>query len=192
MYLLAETVYLDDAERDYFADTQQKYVITQNQFIGATTILAGTKAQSIPIIFNHPCKELIVVFRKQSNTDLLNYFNFSGEETGKYDGEAFKSMLLKLNGNERFEKQDPLYFRVIQNRQHHARVPEKHVYTYSFALWPEDPNPSGSINFSRIDNTHLAFEFTNALLDNTDVFIYTRNINVSTIGSGVQLLRYAS
>jgi hypothetical protein len=192
MYLMAETVYLGDAERDWFADTQQKYVITQNQFLGKTTVLAGKTRESIQLTFNHPCKELIVVSRKASNSTAKNYFNFSGEETGKFSGEAFKTMLVKLNGNDRFEKRDPLYFRVVQNKCHHSRIPKKHIYTYSFALWPEDPNPSGSLNMSRVDNTHVEFEYTQPLAESLDVFIFTRNINVSTIGSGVMLLRFAS
>lgn len=192
IYLKAETLYLGDPERDWFADTQQKYVITQKQFLGVNTVLAGSSRSTLDVVFNHPCKELIVVGRRASNSAAGNMFNFSGEETGKYVDELFKSMILKINSGERFEKQSPLYHRVIQNKQHHTRIPDKHVYVYSFALWPEDPNPSGSINFSRIDSTKLEFEFSSPLTESIDIFLYTRNINVSTIGSGVQLLRYAS
>lgn len=192
MFLLAETVFLDDPERNWFAETQHKYLISQNQFLGATTVLAGVSEAKVDLILNHPVKELIILYRKASATAAFNYFDFSGEETGNNAGEAFNKMSLKLNGNERLEDQDAVYYRVIQNKTHHTRIPNKHVYTYSFALFPEDGNPSGSLNFSRIDNSRLTLSFSTALAENAEVFVYARNVNVSTIGSGVQLLRYAS
>lgn len=192
IYLLAETVYLGDPERDWFAGTQQKYVITQNQYLGSQSVAAGVDSLRIPLHFNHPCKELILMQRTNVNTGNLNWFNFNGEETGQYAAEAFASMKLRLNGSDRFEAQDPLYFRVIQNKEHHSRIPTKMVYTYSFALYPEDPNPSGSLNFSRIDNAQIDLTFSANLASGADWFVFARNINVATVGQGVMLLRFAS
>ena len=45
--------------------------------------------------------------------------------------------------------------------QHHTRVPEKHIYVYAFGLRPEEHQPSGTCNFSRIDNAQLVFDLTN-------------------------------
>lgn len=185
VHLLAETVYLDDPERDWFADTQLKYVIHQTQFLGAHAVSAGVTSSNIDLHFNHPTKELIFMYRTDTNKTNLNWFNFDGEEA---NNEAFKTVELTLNGSERFRKRDPYYFRIVQPEQHHSRIPDKRVHTYSFALYPEDSNPSGSINFSRIDNTRLKFEWTAALVDSAEILVYARNINTCTVGNGVMLL----
>jgi hypothetical protein len=191
MNLMAEYVFLDDPERDWFADNTHKYLISQNQFYGSHTISAGVTEAKVDLTFNHPSKELIFLFRKASNLAAKQYFNFSGEENAPYLDEAFKTMTIKLNGSERFQKRDPLYFRKIQARQHHARIPDKHVYLYSFALFPMDGNPSGSINMSRIDRTTILFEFTTALSENYELLIYDRSINVISINNGSCTVRYA-
>jgi len=192
MNLLAETVFLDDPERDWFADTQHKYVITQNQYGGSTSISAGVREAKIDLTLNHPCKYIMVLYRKSSNLANKEPFNFSGEETGQYAGEAFKTMSLKLNGNDRLDKLDPTYYRVVQALQHWKRVPDKHIYVYCYSLFPIDKHPSGSLNFSRIDNAKLQLEFSSALSESAEVMVFLKNINVVTVGSGVILLKYAS
>jgi hypothetical protein len=192
MYLLSETVFLDDLERDWFAEQTQKYVITQRQTPGITSVIAGVRETKIDLTLNHPCKYLMVLYRKQSSVDNKEPFNFSGEEVGQYAGEAFRTMSLKLNGNDRLEKQDPHYFRIIQPLQHFERKPDKHVYVYSFALYPNDQNPSGTLNFSRIDNAKLLLEYTNPLTEAGEIIIYLENINTCTVAAGVILLKFAS
>lgn len=192
MSLLAETVFLDDQERDWFADTSHKYLITQNQSAGSTSVLAGVRETKIDLTLNHPCKYLMVLYRRQSNATAKEPFNWSGEEAGQYAGDAFKTMSLKLNGNERLEKQDPHYFRIIQPLQHFERKPDKHIYIYSFALYPMDQNPSGTLNFSRIDNTKLLIEYSNPLTEPAEIMIYLKNFNTCTVAGGVILLKFAS
>jgi hypothetical protein len=121
MHLVLEYVYLDDLERDWFAETPLKYLITQNQSIGTTTFLSGATTGRIDLNFNHPTKKLMVLQRKSSATTALNYFDFSGLEVAPYATDAFATMSFKLNGNDRVEARDPLYFRIVQNIQHHAR-----------------------------------------------------------------------
>lgn len=190
--LMAEFVFLDDPEREWFASETHKYIISQNQYLGTHTVLAGVTEAKVELILNHPTKELIFVFRKASNLAAKQYFNFSGEQKAPFLNEAFKTVTLKLNGNERLEKRDPKYFRVIQAQQHHARVPDKHVYMYSFALYPHDINPSGSINFSRIDSARLQFEFDAALSENYELQVYARSLNVANVSGGSCQLKYAS
>ena len=70
--------------------------------------------------------------------------------------DSFKTAKLQLNGHDRFTVRNSDYFRLVQNYQHHTNVPNKHIYTYSFALSPEEHQPSGTCNFSRIDNATIA------------------------------------
>ena len=191
MHLLCEIAILDDPERDWFANSNLKYLITQHQFLGVHTIRSGTLNQSIDLVFNHPVKELIWMFRTSTNTAALNYFNFSGAETGAFAGEHFRTAALSFNAQPRVQPLDPFYFRVLQNKAHHTRIPLKHVYTYSFALFPQDNQPSGSANLSRIDTVRMTFTFS-SLPVSTDLFMYARNINSCTVASGVCLLSFAS
>jgi hypothetical protein len=192
MYLFMEIIFLDEPERVWMSSSELKYVITQTQYLGLHSILAGVRESKIDLTFNHPTKELIFMGRTDTNTAALNYFNFVGQETGEFLGELFKQLTLKLNNNNRFDAQYAHYFRVLQNKNHHTRIPDKHVYSYCFSLYPEDPNPSGSLNFSRIDTARFLMEFTAALGDGLSVFVYARNVNVVSIASGVSLLRFSS
>ena len=90
-------------------------------------------------------------------------------------------------------------FRLVQPYQHHTRIPEKHIYVYSFGLRPEEHQPSGTCNFSRIDNAQLVFDLTNiATLNNVSagdtgqISIYATNYNVLRIMSGMGGLAYSN
>ena len=60
-----------------------------------------------------------------------------------------------LNGNDRFSEREGKYFNLVQPYQHHTSCPAPRINVYSFALTPEEHQPSGTCNFSRIDNAHL-------------------------------------
>eukprot|EP00455_Lapot_gusevi_P022744 TRINITY_DN2369_c0_g1_i8.p1 TRINITY_DN2369_c0_g1~~TRINITY_DN2369_c0_g1_i8.p1 ORF type:complete len:312 (-),score=85.21 TRINITY_DN2369_c0_g1_i8:1546-2481(-) len=190
--ILGEGIYLSDAERTWLANNELKYLFTQNQFQGTQVIPQGSTKSDVLVRMNHPIREFVVLFRKSSNTTAKNYFNFEGEETGFFDKEAFKSLTIKFNNNERVPPMEPVYYRICQPNMFHSRIPDKHIYVYSFSLFPEDYNPSGSVNLSRIDSCIFTFNFSSPLSQAYDLFIFGRNFNLSTIKSGVQILMYAS
>lgn len=74
--------------------------------------------------------------------------------------------------------------------QHHTRGPARGIYVYSFALKPEEHQPSGSCNMSRIDNATLQLSFANA--DALKLYTYARSMNILRITSGMGGLAYAS
>ena len=87
---------------------------------------------------------------------------------------------------------DPHYFRQVTPKRVHSRIPEKHIYMYSFALHPEQIDPSGTINFSRIDNTEMRFTLTAPGAGNTIEFhLWARSINWMKIERGLGKLFYA-
>ena len=94
-----------------------------------------------------------------------------------------------LNGQQIFAARPINYFRLVQPFLHFTRVPRKHIYVYSFALRPEEHQPSGTINFSRIDNSQLAVYFSNQIPAGTSaasqLFLYAVNYNVLRIMSGM-------
>ena len=101
-------------------------------------------------------------------------------------------MTLKLNGHERFEKRNASYFRLCQPYQCGHKIPEKHIYCYSFALKPQEHQPSGSCNFSRIDDASLQFDGIAKSTGGNTVTCYAINYNVLRIMSGMGGLAYSN
>jgi hypothetical protein len=98
---------------------------------------------------------------------------------------------LQLNAHDRFSLRDGLYFNVVQPYQHHENVPPVGINVYSFALKPEDHQPSGSCNMSRIDNATLQLQLEK-MATGAQVSVYATNYNVLRIMSGMGGLAYAS
>jgi hypothetical protein len=101
----------------------------------------------------------------------------------------FTKCLLQLNGNDRFAERNGTYFSSVQPYQHHTNIPKnKGINIYSFALKPEEHQPSGTLNMSRIDTAMLSL--------NSDmpgvVNIYAVNYNVLRIMSGMGGLAYSN
>ena len=102
---------------------------------------------------------------------------------------------LQLNGQDRFSEREGTYFDLVQPYQHHTRNPDSGINVYSFALRPEEHQPSGSCNFSRIDNATLQLVLSNATVSGTrtaKVRVYATNYNVLRIMSGMGGLAYSN
>jgi hypothetical protein len=102
---------------------------------------------------------------------------------------------LQLNGQDRFSEREGTYFDQVQPFQHHTRAPDTGVNVYSFALRPEEHQPSGTCNMSRIDNATLQLVLSNATVETTNtakVRVYARNYNVLRIMSGMGGLAYSN
>jgi len=173
--LWADYIYLDTDERRRFAQVSHEYLIEQVQFEQKS---AGT---SFDINFNHPVKELIW--------------------TGTYENGSFSSgelssrnWKLVLNGHDRFAGRDYRYFTRNQVWQHHTGYggvsePDS-IAVYSFALKPEEHQPSGTCNFSRIDNAQLKVD--SGATTGANINIYAVNYNVLRIMSGMGGLAYSN
>ena len=95
---------------------------------------------------------------------------------------------LQLNGQDRFSEREGSYFDVVQPFQHHTRAPDAGINVYSFALRPEEHQPSGSCNFSRIDNAVLQLVLSSGTVSGTNtakVRVYAVNYNVLRVMSGM-------
>jgi hypothetical protein len=176
--LWCDYIYLDTDERRRFAQVSHEYLIEQVQEQTWSTT-------SKQLNFNHPVKELI-----WKRTD-------SHDVTGNAVDSTWK---LKLNGHDRFASRDFRYFTRTQVWQHHSGAGglkpataenadgkfNDSIAVYSFALKPEEHQPSGTCNFSRIDNAQLDSEAG----DNYNV--YAVNYNVLRIMSGMGGLAYSN
>ena len=102
---------------------------------------------------------------------------------------------LQLNGQDRFSEREGTYFDLVQPYQHHTRSPDTGINVYSFALRPEEHQPSGTCNFSRIDNATLQLIVSAAAIGGTQtakVRVYATNYNVLRVMSGMGGLAYSN
>ena len=178
--LWADYIYLDTDERRRFAQVSHEYLITQIQYQDFAN--AGSGATST-LTFNHPVKELIWTGTASHHSASATF------STGLTD-----TFQLKLNGHDRFAARDATYFTRQQVWQYHSgvggmgvnQVPNDSIAVYSFALKPEEHQPSGTCNFSRIDNAQLLGGVSGGLT------VYAVNYNVLRIMSGMGGLAYSN
>jgi hypothetical protein len=162
--------------------------------------------------FNHPCKEIIWVVQNPSYIDCNSASNQPWRYTDAQLGNPTAVAKIQLNGQDRFSEREGSYFNFVQPYQHHTSTPSTGINVYSFALKPEDLQPSGSCNMSRIDNAVLNLTLTPAtfrtlilpingssdtdLVDaaatSANVRIYATNYNVLRIMSGMGGLAYSN
>jgi len=170
--MYVDYIYLDTEERRRFAQISHEYLIEQLQFTGDETVSTNSR---IKLNFNHPVKELIWVL-----------FDADADKTFT----AIDSAKLQLNGHDRFSERSADYFRYVQPYQHHTNIPTNEINVYSFALKPEEQQPSGSANMSRIDNATLQLSQSGSNTDTIKVF--ATNYNVLRIMSGMGGLAYSN
>jgi hypothetical protein len=106
---------------------------------------------------------------------------------------------LQLNGQDRFSEREGTYFDLVQPYQHHTRNPDTGINVYSFALRPEEHQPSGTCNFSRIDFAQLSLSLTKDASDvvkdqesTSNIIVYTVNYNVLRVMGGMGGVAYAN
>ena len=102
---------------------------------------------------------------------------------------------LQLNGQDRFSEREGNYFSLVQPWQAHTRSPDEGINVYSFSLRAEEYQPSGSCNFSRIDNATLQLVLSNATIEGTKtakVRVYAYGYNIFRVMSGMGGMTYAT
>ena len=179
-------IYLDTDERRRFAQVSHEYLIEQLQYVSESA------KQNIDLNFNHPVKELIWTGTK----------NASGSIAAPQTDPHTDTFYLKLNGHDRFAARTADYFTRTQVWEHHTGSGgidslgsaggsvgnlNDSIAVYSFALKPEEHQPSGTCNFSRIDNAQLVASDGTTARD-----IYAINYNVLRIMSGMGGLAYSN
>jgi hypothetical protein len=185
-------------ERRNFAQTQHEYLIEQLQFADDEFISQSQNTISKVLNFNHPVKELywIHVRNDYEQANIL-----TGNQRLNYalgtlytDVETFGEGVLQLNGIERFERRPANYFRLVQNFQFHTRYSTKNIYTYSFAVFPEKQQPSGTCNMSKISKSILYLDYNGINHGQNDMILkaYGVNYNVFRIMSGMAGLAFSN
>ena len=189
--LFADYIYLDTDERRRFAQVSHEYLIEQVQHA------AYSSGGTMTLNFNHPVKELVWSVQTTVPTTDMTAGASGDKDVLCAAVETIldtpitpaKTWILKLNGHDRFSERDTQYFTRSQVWQHHTGgsvgTADK-IGVYSFALKPEEHQPSGTCNFSRIDNAQLVTTATQ------DYDVYAVNYNVLRIMSGMGGLAYSN
>ena len=172
MSMWGDYVYLDVEERRRFVSTPLEYLITQVQYTPKTFITATASTSNIEINFNHPLKEFIWVLQRNFSAVRNEHFNYSNlgynepSSANGYRTDMYVDATFQLDGQDRFDKRGANYFTLIQPYEHHSAVPYLYyINNYCFAFNPEDAQPSGSLNASRIDSIKLVMTINNTAAD---------------------------
>jgi len=183
----ADYVYLDTTERRQFAQNAHEYLIEQLQLNNNQT------NQVINLTFNHPVKEIIWAIPPVITVSSANPAGISSSPSSFYKTTSSQpnNYKLVLNGTDLFSERDITYFTRNQVWDHHTGFgsvlfPDS-IAVYSFALRPEEFQPSGTCNFSRLDLAQLSRTNTSPV-DTIDV--YAINYNILRIVSGMGGLAY--
>jgi hypothetical protein len=190
-FLYVDFVYLDLMERVKFARSNHEYLIDVCQFDNDKIIFNSNN--KIRIGYSHPTKEIIVraQFDYMLNDfykDPFNYTTSLNPSTGK---SLIKKILLKLNGLNREMDYDNNFYTYVQALQHHKSVPPLGVFMYSFALYPSENQPSGSCNFSKIDDISIDITVEPISYDKpAKIKIYAISYNILRIINGVAGLAF--
>ena len=196
--LWCDYIYLDTDERRRFAQVSHEYLIEQLQF------QSFSSSSNMVLNFNHPVKELIWTSRKNTGAPAASAIDvFIPVATAATVTAANQILLmknrepatlsgnfqLKLNSHDRFKERDFRYFTRTQVWEHHtgygSTINSDAIAVYSFSLKPEEHQPSGTCNFSRIDNAQLT-------ATSGDYNVYAVNYNVLRIMSGMGGLAYSN
>jgi len=193
--LWCDYIYLDTDERRRFAQVSHEYLIEQVQ---SQSIASAVSSQDIN--FNHPVKELIwTAADDAAGTDTST--TLTSPSLAKNN-----KILLKLNGHDRFAAREATYFSRTQVLEHHTGGGgllsvqpvtagsgnfNDSICVYSFALKPEEHQPSGTCNFSRIDNAQLVW-ITGTSATTGLPTLFAVNYNVLRIMSGMGGLAYSN
>lgn len=184
--LWVDYIFLDTEERKEFAQKPHEYLIETVQ--SQDSSVSASTANSIRLTFNHPTKFLAWVVRRNEASSTRDYFTDFCASAGVSGVTQAK---LKLNGQDRFATRTSEYFNYVQPYQHFSGKPDLGINVYSFALKPEEHQPSGSCNMSRIDNVNLDIT-TGAVGSAATVSVYAFSYNVFRVASGMGGLAYSN
>jgi hypothetical protein len=187
--IIADYIYLDTDERRRFLQIEHEYLIEQVQFNESHLLSLDDKHFDMDLYFSHPVKEIF-----------WGILDISGEYYNIEYYEEAKQILVQMNYQDRLTIRDGKYFSRVQRYQHHsgsgAQSGPPYIHVYSFALKPEEFQPSGSCNFSRLDSPMLHIEFKDSPFiegsTHRKINVYAMNYNILKITNGMGGLAYTN
>lgn len=204
-YFFTDVVYLNNEERLKFLSCNHSYLIEQVQLNQETGI--KNRNSKINLILNHSCKSIYWVARLDAfnppdgkginqlynyTTSPVMYQDDTTMKTEYYGSSLIKHSSLLLNEKSRFKEGDTTMTNYLQPYQHHSRGPDVGINMYSFAIYPENIQPSSTVNMSKINKISLNLVLSNKVnnQNSAKVTVYTINYNILRIYPGVISLAF--
>ncbi len=186
--LIAHIVYLDMQERDMLNNATFKMLIKQHQY--QTHETNGQSNVRIRLNFNFIVQDIIVAVRRKCHADHNQWFNFCGPN----GIDPVVDMQLLLNNQPRNNVLPGKFFRWGMPYWNYNCMPDACLYPFSFATNPSDPSqPTGGINFSRIENADLLLNLDPSLgSENVEILVYANSWNILNFYDGLAGLGFSS
>ena len=181
--LNVEYTYLNHREVEYIKKTPQLFIFEQCQRVQFFAP-AGLNLVTCPLQLVNAVSEMFIVIQN-SSAQGYDYSTTASPTVNTGAIDQLSSLTLFFNTTERIQSQigNPMFLRNIQALEFHTRIPDRLFYMYSFCLDPENPTPSGHVNFSRIPQQSLVVNM-NTSADNRTITVYALNYNFLGFNEG--------
>jgi hypothetical protein len=187
--LLIEYIYLDAPERRKFAQSSHEYLIQQLQINYEEN--RYDKSFQMDLNFEHPCTGIVWIAQKTSfmqNPDGMTKCHWTTYTITPSGGIPILNSQMLFNNYTRFDKMDYSYFNYIQPYVHCHNTPVDGINCYWFALFPNEQQPSGTCNMSRLPKVRLQLTMDPYFFDNNESYtitVYAINLNILRILGGM-------
>jgi len=191
--MIVNFIYLDNLERKKFAISDHEYLITTLSYSGEQTIYnTHTKMK---LSFVNPSKELVWIcqFNKIKNGYIKDKFNYTSNLNSSGENIITKNSIHQ-NGQIRCLEEDKYLYNYLINYLYHTGSVEEGINTYSYSLDPENYQPKGSCNFSKIDDLIIELTLSSLISYNNPALlrVYNYSYNILRITDGLAGLTFVN
>lgn len=189
-YVLTDYIYLDIKLRNKYLGKKLEYLIPKTRFTISKNIYNTNSTYKIPLV--NPVKIIFWRAILQSNIEINDSFNYTSYPLTDTSDNLILNSTIILNSIKREEKNNWEMYDYVQNYKNKLIRNIEGVYKYSFSLQPNKYNPSGSLNFSKIDDSYLQLTLNSSINYQNPIIIklYTIQYNIFTIVDGIGGLKY--
>jgi hypothetical protein len=188
-YLECNYIFLDENERRVFATSSMDYLIERvyrNETGGIT------RQSLIDMYVSNPIKEFVWITRRSDINRTNEWSNLTATIPDNSEFPILKTAKVIWNGLDRIDEKPFEYFNMIQPYQHHSNGPRQGIYCYSFAIYPEKWQPSGSFNASTINRIQMYVTLDDTTSMEYTVTIYSIYYNVFRVMGGSGAMAFAN
>ncbi len=184
--LYTDYIFLESDEKKLFLNNVNSYLIEQVQYF-EPLIYSNNYNIEVPLNkYNHLVKEIVVVTKLENSTVP---YNFTNNESNELSTDSIvDNMQFILNGYEYSTYSADWYNKVIPYKYHTNSV-NMGIYNYSFSIYPEQIQPTGTLNFSKIEQGTIKIKLNT--LESIKVYVYMINYNYCIFDKGIFSLRFS-
>lgn len=184
-YLVVNYIYLDNFERYNFINNSHEYLVPIIQNLPEQIVYSTNSSYKLPLI--NPTKLLVwraILTANVTNNNQFNYTSLPYTDTPEF---LINKNLLVINSINRMDLDSYIYYTILQKYQYNFWNNQPGIYLYSFSLDPKNLQPSGSMNFSKIDDAYIQLTMNNIInyQNPASVRVYSVQYNLFRISNGI-------